>query len=173
MTMHVDGPTRWSQDHPRPGKLPRAGTCHRSRAEFIALGLDHTTAGVELRERLAFADAEIPAALQRLTDPAAGLLDQAAILSTCNRIELYGVARRRPAEHRLTSFLAKYHGVETSQVANALHVYRDDRVAHHLAETTAGMRSLVLGEAQILGQTRKALEHALSAGTAGPELRRL
>ena len=141
--------------------------------EFVAVGLDHTTAGIELRERLAFADAEIPAALRRLTDPADPLLDQAAILSTCNRVELYGVARSRPAERRLASFLTLYHGLDISEVAGALFVYRDDHVAHRLAATAAGMHSLVLGEAQIQGQIRKALELALSAGTAGVELRRM
>jgi glutamyl-tRNA reductase len=141
--------------------------------ELVAVGLDHTTAGIALRERLAFADAEIPAALRRLTDPADPLLDQAAILSTCNRVELYGVAQSRPSERQLASFLALHHAVDMSEVANALYVYRGDQVAHRLAATAAGMRSLVLGEAQVQGQIRKALELALIAGSAGPELRRL
>jgi glutamyl-tRNA reductase len=141
--------------------------------ELVAIGLDHTTAGLELRERVAFADAEIPAALGRLTDPSDPLLEQAAILSTCNRVELYGVARSRPAPDRLPSFLARYHGREPGELSSALYVHRGDEVAHHLAATAAGMHSLVLGEAQIQGQVRKALEHAMAAGTAGPELRRL
>jgi glutamyl-tRNA reductase len=144
-----------------------------SRLAFVAVGLDHTTAGIEVRERLAFADAEIPAALHRLTDPADALLDQAAILSTCNRVEVYGVSQSRPAERHLASFLGRSHGLDTSQVASMMYVHRDDLVAHHLSATAAGMNSLVLGEAQILGQIRKALEHALAAGTAGAELRRL
>ena len=144
-----------------------------SRLAFVALGLDHTTAGIDVRERLAFVDAEIPAALQRLTDPADGLLDQAAILSTCNRVEFYGVARARPAEHALTAFLASYHSLDPAHVSSLLYVHRDDEVAHHLAATAAGMHSLVLGEAQIQGQIRRALDHALAAGTAGVELRRL
>ncbi|HUA45597.1 MAG TPA: glutamyl-tRNA reductase [Solirubrobacteraceae bacterium] len=144
-----------------------------SRRAFVAVGVDHTTAGIGVRERLAFADAEIPAALQRLTDPGAGLLDQAAILSTCNRVELYGVSRSRRSERQLSSFLARYHGLETSELVSMMNVYRDDEVAHHLAATAAGMHSLVLGETQILGQVRKALEHALAAATAGSELRRL
>ena len=140
---------------------------------MVAVGLDHTTAGLELRERVAFADAEIPAALEQLTDPSDPLLEQAAILSTCNRVELYGVARSRPAQERLTSFLARYHGLEPDELASALYVHRGDEVPHHLAATAAGMHSLVLGEAQIQGQVRTALEHAMAAGTAGPELRRL
>jgi len=143
------------------------------RLAFVVLGLDHTTAGIEFRERLAFADAEIPAALHRLTDGANPLLDQAAILSTCNRVELYGICRGRPAEGELLSFLAGYHGLEASRIASMTYTYGGDEVAHHLAATAAGIHSLVLGEAQILGQIRKALEHALTAGTAGAELRRL
>ena len=144
-----------------------------SRLPFVAVGLDHTTAGIEVREQLAFAAAEIPAALERLTDPADGLLDQAAILSTCNRVELYGVSGSRPPERRLAAFLAGYHGLDTAHVASTLYVYRDDHVARHLAATAAGMHSRVLGEAQILGQIRNSLELALTAGTAGAELRRL
>src|SRR5262249_17003211 len=112
-------------------------------SDFVAVGLDHSTARIEGRGRLAFADAQIPDALQRLTDPARGLLDQAAILSTCNRVELYGVSRSRRADQELATFLARYHGLEMSQIAGMLHVYRGDRVAHHLAATAAGMHSLV------------------------------
>jgi len=144
-----------------------------SRLAFVAVGLDHTTAGIELRERLAFADADIPVALRRLTDPGGGLLEQAAILSTCNRVEVYGVSRSRPPARELASFLAGYHGLEVSEVARRLYVHRDDQVVHRLAATAAGMHSLVLGEVQILGQIRKALQHAICEGTAGTELRRL
>jgi glutamyl-tRNA reductase len=140
---------------------------------FVAIGLDHTTAGIELRERVAFADTDIALALRRLTDQGDGMLDQAAILSTCNRVELYGVWRSRPAERELASFLACYHGLDPSQIASSLYVHRDRRVAHHLAATAAGMHSLLLGEAQILGQVRNALDHALAVGTAGTELRRM
>jgi len=139
---------------------------------LVAVGLDHTTAGVELRERLAFSAAEIPAALRRLTDPADPLVEQAAILSTCNRVELYGAARSRGAADALASFLAG-RGLHGSELASALRVQRGDEVLRHLAATAAGMHSLVLGEAQIQGQVRTALEQAMAAGTAGPELRRM
>jgi glutamyl-tRNA reductase len=143
------------------------------RLQLVAVGLDHTTAGLELRERVAFGEAEIPSALEQLTDPAGPLLEQAAILSTCNRVELYGAARSRRATAELASFLARYHGLEPRELTSALSVHRGDEVARHLAATAAGMHSLVLGEAQIQGQVRRALEHATAAGTAGAELRRL
>jgi len=140
---------------------------------FAAIGADHTTAGIDLRERIAFAQDEISAALRRLVDHDDPLLEQAAILSTCNRVEIYGVAQSAPVERRLVAFLADWHGLDPSELASKLYVYRDDQVAHRLAQTAAGLRSLVLGEAQIQGQVRTALEQALAAGTAGPELRRL
>jgi glutamyl-tRNA reductase len=130
-------------------RLARAGPHGSARAEFLAIGHDHTTAGIEVRERLAFAHAEIPGVLRRLTDPADRLLGQAAILSTCNRVELYGVAQWRPDEDRLACFLAEYHGIDPSSLAGALYVDRDSQVPHRLAATAAGMRSLMLGEAQI------------------------
>jgi glutamyl-tRNA reductase len=114
----------------------------------VAVGLDHTTAGIALRERLAFTDTELPPTLSLLTPR---LLDQAAILSTCNRVELYGVARSPHAERELASFLALSRGVEPPDIADALYAFRGDRVAHHLAATAAGLHSLVLGEAQIQG----------------------
>jgi glutamyl-tRNA reductase len=152
------------------GRVSRVGS---PQLELVAVGLDHTTAAIELRERVAFADAEIPAALAQLTDPADPLLEQAAIVSTCNRVELYGFARSRRPRDELLSFLARYHGLEPRELKGAVYVHRGDEVAHHLAETAAGMHSLVLGEAQIQGQVRRALDHAIAAGTGGPELRRL
>jgi glutamyl-tRNA reductase len=159
--------------HWNPGKDARVGERGSPRLELVAVGLDHRTAGIELREQLAFADAEIPAALRQLTDPADPLLEQAAILSTCNRVELYGVGRSRATADELAEFLAGYHGVAPDELRDTLYVHRGEQVAHHLAATAAGMHSLVLGEAQIQGQVRTALEHALAAGAAGPELRRL
>ena len=141
--------------------------------ELVEVGLDHTTAPVELRERVAFADAEIAAALERLTGSAGGLLEQAAILSTCNRVELYGAVRAPRGPEQLACFLARYHELDPRELVGALYVHRGAEAAHHLAATAAGMHSLVLGEAQIQGQVRTVLEHALAAGTAGPELRRL
>ena len=135
--------------------------------ELVVVGIDHATAGVELRERVAFDPTEIEAALRQLVaDPR---VDQAAILSTCNRVELYAAA---PPE-ALVEFLVGYHGLEPHELDGALRVHLGDDAAHHLAAVTAGMQSLVLGEAQIQGQVRTALDLALAAGTAGPELRRL
>jgi glutamyl-tRNA reductase len=140
-----------------------------ARRRLTLVGLDHATATIELRERLAFTDAEIPPLLRRLTER---LLEQAAILSTCNRVELYGIARSRQAELELASFLARDRRVAPEEVVSALYVHRGDQVAHRLAATAAGLHSLVLGETQIQGQVRRALELALTARAAS-EPRRL
>ena len=70
-------------------------------AELVVVGVDHTTARLDLRERLAFAGYEIPAALRYPADPAEVALEQAAILSTCNRVEVYAVMRARPSREGL------------------------------------------------------------------------
>lgn len=142
---------------------------------FLA-GLDHTTAPVEIRERLAFSTTDIPAALMRLTMPRGGrppLLNEAIILSTCNRVEVYGVAADEGTAQALTSFLAEFHGIDEKHFVHALFFYSGDTVARHLCATASGLRSLVLGEAQIQGQVRTAYEHAQVAGSVGPVLHRL
>lgn len=141
---------------------------------FLA-GLDHTTAPVEIRERLAFSATDIPAALMRLTMPHGGrpLLREAAILSTCNRVEVYGVASDEGTAQAITNFLAEFHGLEEKHFVHALFFYSGDTVARHLCATASGLRSLVLGEAQIQGQVRTAYEQAQVAGSVGPILHRL
>lgn len=169
-------PSRAWSPRDAPDISDRTGQPSRRRSsplQLVAVGLDHRTAAIELRERVAFADSDVPVALAQLTNPANPLLDQAAILSTCNRVELYGVARSRGKAHELAAFLARFHEVEPHRLMGAVYLRHGDAVAHHLAATTAGLHSLVLGEAQIQGQVRTALEHALAAGTAGPELRRM
>ena len=143
------------------------------RLELVAVGLDHTTADIELRERVAFADADVASALEQLTASGAELLEQAAILSTCGRVEVYGVARPGLPPDALASFIERYHGLDPGELGGALYVHRGDQVPHHLAATAAGMHSLVLGEAQIQGQVRAALQQAIAADSAGTELRRL
>src|ERR1700759_887690 len=112
--------------------------------ELVAVGLDHTTAEVQLRERLAFAPAEVPAALACLTAPGISPVEEAAIRSTCNRVEVYGVARQWPPREKLVSFLARFHGLDPDELIRAVYVRRGAEVPHHLAATAAGLQSLVL-----------------------------
>lgn len=142
-------------------------------------GLDHTSAAVAVRECLAFSPTSLVAALERLTDrqgayPA--LLQEAVILSTCNRVEVYGVVDDvygAEIENNLVAFLSEFHHLPAEQFASSLSFAYDEGVAEHLFETAAGLRSLVLGEAQIQGQVRKAFCTAQRVRSIGPVLSRL
>ncbi len=144
---------------------------------LFLVGLDHTTAPVEIRERLAFSQSDIPAALKQLTTPRNGattpLLTEAVILSTCNRVEIYGVASDGITGPALVRFLAEFHCLEEAQFVHTLYFHQGPDVAQHLCSTAAGLRSIVLGEAQIQGQVRTAYEQAQQAHALGPLLHRL
>jgi len=143
---------------------------------LLLAGLDHTTAPVEIRERLAFNATDIPAALMQLTMPRGQrppLFSEAVILSTCNRVEIYGVSSDNSTAQSLASFLAEFHGLDEKHFVHTLFFFSGEPVAQHLCATSSGLRSLVLGEAQIQGQVRNAFELAQQASTAGPVLHRL
>lgn len=142
---------------------------------FLA-GLDHTTAPVEIREQLAFSQTDLPSALMQLTNPdhgAAPLFTEAVILSTCNRVEIYGVAHPGTTAQHVVDFLATFHRRPADAFVHTLYFYQGEAVARHLCATAAGLRSLVLGEAQIQGQVRTAYESAQRIGSVGSILHRL
>lgn len=144
--------------------------------KLILAGLDHTTAPVEIRERLAFSTTDLTAALAQLTHPSDGrppLLAEAAILSTCNRVEIYGVAHGGTTARNLINFLAEFHSLDEDAFAHTLFFMHGEQVARHVCATASGLRSLVLGEAQIQGQVRSSFEQAQLAGSLGPVLHRL
>lgn len=146
--------------------------------KLLLVGVDHTSASVDVRECLAFSPTELPDALAKLSIRQNGtppLLSEAVILSTCNRVELYGVVPHSSAgiEHRLIDFLAKFHGISAESFADSLFVYSGEAVVNHLFETAAGLRSLVLGEAQIQGQIRTAYTTAQRVRSVGAVLSRL
>ncbi len=143
---------------------------------LFMVGVDHTSAPVAIRECLAFSETRLADALEQLVgfdDMHPPLLAEAVILSTCNRVELYGVAEDSDAQQRVIDFLADFHAVERSRFASSLFSHTGEDVVHHLFETTAGLRSLVLGEAQIQGQARKAFTIAQRVRSVGPVLSRL
>lgn len=144
--------------------------------KLILAGLDHTTAPVDIRERLAFSNTDITAALAQLTRAGDGrqpLLAEAAILSTCNRVEIYGVAHGSTTARSMVQFLGDFHSLDEEEFAHTLFFLHGEHVARHVCATSAGLRSLVLGEAQIQGQVRSSFEHAQLAGSLGPVLHRL
>lgn len=146
--------------------------------KLFMVGLDHTSASVDVRECLAFSPTDLPNALSQLTTRSNGkppLLTEAVIVSTCNRVEMYGVttANITNSEDQIVEFLSKFHSLEPDNFSNALFFRHNDAVITHLFETAAGLRSLVLGEAQIQGQVRTAYDIAQRVRSAGAVLTRL
>lgn len=136
---------------------------------IVVLGLSHRTSPVELRERFAFAEARIPEALQQLrTD---GLAEEAVILSTCNRVELYVSTPLDPIEasRELKKFLGKMH-TQTPPDGEELYALPEPHSVHHLFKVACGLDSMVLGETEILGQLKKAYDLALQTGYTGARL---
>lgn len=137
------------------------------------LGINHTTASVDLRERLAYHEEGLRAALARLgCGMSGGSLNELVILSTCNRIELYAVSLRLDAQD-LELFLSESRDVPAEGLRPYLYHYCDEDAIRHLLRVASGLDSLVLGEPQILGQVTNALELARGAGSSGPLLSRL
>ncbi len=137
---------------------------------LIALGLNHTTAPVEIRERLTFGPDIVVAALRSLT--AMPGVSEGAILSTCNRTEVYCRAEPESLDS-LQRWIGEFHGVEPGEVAPYLYLHRDQAAVRHLLRVACGLDSLVLGEPQILGQVKSAFQTACDAGSSGKILGRL
>ena len=136
------------------------------------VGLNHKTAPVELRERLAVQESDIPDILQqRIKHPA---IREAALLSTCNRVEMTVVTHDPDAAiAAVHEWFAEKSGMNLEQVCEHLYSYTTDDAIRHLFCVASGLDSLVLGEPQILGQVKTSYEHALTSGTAGHILHRL
>ena len=128
----------------------------------LALGINHKTASVELRERLAFTPERLSEALESVVTD--GLCDEAVILSTCNRTEIYCFGENINSQI-LTSWLADFHLVPEPDLDKHLYVQRDVSATTHLMRVASGLDSMVLGEPQILGQVKQAYQQAKSMGT--------
>ena len=136
-------------------------------ASLLALGLNHHTAPLAVRERVVFHVERLQEALVELKR---GLAREAAILSTCNRTELY-VSAEEPGE--LAAWLAHYHHIGASDLQQYLYALPDEQAVRHAFRVASGLDSMVLGEPQILGQMKEAARAAESAGTLGSVLHRL
>ncbi|ADC63302.1 glutamyl-tRNA reductase [Allochromatium vinosum] len=138
--------------------------------KLLVLGLNHKTAPVDIRERLAFGPDIIAGALRDLTG-CDGVLE-GVILSTCNRTELY-CAVQDGAEETLRRWLSGFHGIEHERVDPFLYAHADRDAVVHLLRVSSGLDSLVLGEPQILGQVKTAYQTASDCSATGKLLGRL
>jgi glutamyl-tRNA reductase len=135
---------------------------------LFALGLNHHTAPLAVRERVVF---HVERLRDALTEIKRGLASEAAILSTCNRTELYLAAQRPPAE--VAEWLAQYHRFERDELQRYLYTLPREQAVRHAFRVASGLDSMVLGEPQILGQMKEAARAAESAGTLGTVLHKL
>ncbi|SRR6266496_179765 len=140
---------------------------------ILCLGLNHNTAPLDLREKLALDENIVSIALARLAcGHISTALNELVIISTCNRIELYATSNNL-AFPELEVFLSEARNIPIDEFQPYLYRYQDMDVVRHLFEVAAGLDSLVIGEPQILGQVTRALELARGQNTAGSVLNRL
>ena len=137
---------------------------------LITLGLNHKTAPVDLRERLAFTQQSLPEALAGLARLPG--VSEAAILSTCNRTELY-CTLTHGSDRALIEWFSQFHGIDSTSLANHLYSYDHTATIRHAMAVASGLDSMVLGEPQITGQMKEAYSTASLQGTVGPLLGRL
>jgi glutamyl-tRNA reductase len=141
-------------------------------SELLALGVSHKTAPLDLRERLSLTEGRAVGALRELTE--AGGIHEAAAISTCNRTELYLVVSD-PVEAESTALgvLTRQAEIRPTELLGHLYSLRSGEAVRHLFRVTAGLDSMILGEAEIQGQVKRAYELALVEGGTGPILNRL
>ncbi len=142
----------------------------------LALGLNHTTAPLDLRGRFAFAPDQLPPALRGFRERLQRAVPEAALISTCNRTELYVAADPRQAAELVRpalDWLAEQGGVSGSHLQAHTYVREDREAARHAFRVASGLDSMVLGEPQILGQLKEAVRQADEAGTLGSTLHQL
>ncbi|MDR1228107.1 MAG: glutamyl-tRNA reductase [Azoarcus sp.] len=136
--------------------------------QLYALGLNHHTAPLAIREQVAFASGCLDRALRDLTDGPA--VREAAILSTCNRTELYFAS---DAPQYAADWLARFHRLPPDDISPYLYSHPEREAVRHVFRVASGLDSMVLGEPQILGQVKDAVHKAEEAGTLGALLHRL
>ena len=138
----------------------------------LALGLNHVSAPVSVRERVSLPEDLVRPALTALRQAFGGAVKEAAILSTCNRTELYCAAEPHVAE-RLPSWLAEFNQIEAGALEPHMYLHGRDEAVRHAFRVASGLDSMVLGEPQILGQMKDAVRAAEEAGALGTLLHQL
>lgn len=138
---------------------------------LLILGLNHTTAPVEIRERVVFEPADMGRALTDLTDLPGAV--GGTIVSTCNRTEIYCAVDSPEREDAIETWFRQWHGLGDHELDSCLYRYRDAEAVRHLLRVASGLDSMILGEPQITGQLKDAWRTAVEHGAADPELDRL
>ncbi len=142
---------------------------------LIALGINHNSAHVDVRERVAFAPEQVSEAMNDACRAAD--IDELVVLSTCNRTEIYAVAPRDASladkARELIDWMAGYHHLPADDLRAAAYHHEGEEALRHMVHVAAGLDSMVLGEPQIFGQLKSAYAVASEAGTVGGELGRL
>src|SRR5438477_12209406 len=135
--------------------------------ELAVIGISHRTASLALRERVAFRVEQACEATDQLR--ARGVLKEAVILSTCNRTEVYGVARERSGDilQAMEMFVASYHRLAPAEMGSAVYRHSDRDLVRHLYRVAAGLDSLLFGESETLGRAREAYRVAMDYGSNG------
>ena len=143
-----------------------------SEANFILVGVNHKTTPVEIREKLAFSQVKLEASLEQLVSSPE--ITENIILSTCNRVEIYArVENTDRGIQLLQNFICDYHGISRGNLDQYFYSYRDNQAVEHLFRVSSSLDSMVLGEAQILGQVKEAYNTALSFSSTGMVLNQL
>ena len=139
---------------------------------LLTLGINHTTAPIQVRERVAISNQNLELALKKLI--AVPHVDEAAIISTCNRTELYcEVAEVSEGKQGILGWLNAFHNLSSNDTEPYLYDHLDQSVVRHMFRVACGLDSMVLGEPQILGQLKTAYQDASQAGTLGRNLNQL
>jgi glutamyl-tRNA reductase len=141
--------------------------------EIVLVGLNHRSAPVEMRERVSFTADQARQAAEELR--ARGMFHETLVLSTCNRSEVYGVSddASRESAAELAGYLSSFHSVGLEDLHGSLYRRYDRHAVRHLFRVASGLDSMVLGEAEILGQVREAYRLAHQTGVTGPVLNRM
>ncbi|HEB87063.1 MAG TPA: glutamyl-tRNA reductase, partial [Gammaproteobacteria bacterium] len=137
---------------------------------LLALGINHNTAPVDIREKVAFSPDTLETALQDLLTCDA--VSEAAIVSTCNRTELY-VGIDNESDQTVIEWFRNFHNLSAEELDPYLFNHTENAAVQHVLRVASGLDSLVLGEPQILGQIKDAYQKASAAGAIGQQLNRL
>ncbi len=138
----------------------------------LVIGLNHKTAAIEVREKLAFDGPKLEEGLRKVHELPS--IDEAVIISTCNRVEMYtNVKDREKATEEIKDFISEFHDIKRENLEDALYIHNGSIAIKHVFRVASSLDSMVVGEPQILGQVKDSFEFALSQKTTSVVLNKL